>query len=347
MEHSDKTYYVFIDNQAFKTIKYDLSHSVIETIVDGVEEGNIKILVNSILEGEFVKHCSNQLNSERQALDSLRCSVQYMGSELESIVEKIGLLSGEGIWKCFIDLVSATSIDKNVEWKVVFDKYFKGEAPFSSKKKDEFPDAFTIEMLSIYVEKGLFVISGDNDFFSWSESKDQVTAFRCLKDFTDFYVKEQKKYASIINTLVGSIGIVEPIINGKIEDQFSDGYHYELTSYHSEIDGANVEKLGHFGYDILRVSLDESEIEVEFTYRGEVELEITSDVVVRDSIDKDYMSLGSNKNTAMIQADFKGKAVISLDEDDGKVELLEVYDEEVIARDFDVPHEWESFVVYD
>jgi hypothetical protein len=333
---------VYIDNSALRAINYNLSHPAIATLEKAVTKGNIEVLSNSIWEGEFIKHCELVLNIEKDAIHKISCLKEALQAELEIVAGKIQKVTAQSIVESFKTKLKCKVIDTEVDWRIVFQKYFKGDSPFSAKKKDEFPDAFVTEMLKEYLDKNLVVISGDNDFYEWAKNKKGVQVFRSIKDFVDNYIRIQNDEATKL--YLSRQNEVEAQVKDHFINYFSDNHYYDITSYHSEIEWASVKGIREITGKILAVNLEESEIEVEFVARGTVELDISAAVVVYDSVDKEDVHLGSNSRSADIDAEFRGKARISVDAKKDLVEIAEIYDEDVFSDDFEIPHEWESFL---
>lgn len=65
--------HVYIDNSALRAINYNLSHPAMATLEKAVSAGKLKVLINSIFEGEFLKHCDLVLNSEKDSLKKIKC----------------------------------------------------------------------------------------------------------------------------------------------------------------------------------------------------------------------------------------------------------------------------------
>ncbi len=333
---------VYIDNSALRAINYNLTHPAVKTLEKAVSLGKIRVLINSIFEGEFLKHCDLVLNSEKDEIRKIRCLEESLSTELCQVLEKIDKVNSRNILKNYKKKLNCEIIDTDVDWRIVFQKYFKGEAPFSTKKKDEFPDAFVAEMLSSYFEKNLVIISGDNDFFEWAKLQKGVLVFRSIRDYVDYNIRMEND--KVTKFYLSKKAEIEQQVKEHFINYFSEAHYFEISSYFSEIELAKVMEIRAISDKIISLNLEESEIEVEFNSRGSVELEISAAVVVYDSIDKEDIHLGSNARSAEIEAEFKGKARIAIDIEAGTFELVEVYDEEVFSEDFDIPHEWESFL---
>lgn len=336
-----KKHNLYLDNSSLKSIHYNLSHHSIQTIRKAVQLKQIQVLSNSILEKEISEHCELMIKTEIEKMNKDSALDTFFKTDLDNFRSKIKSYGAVKFMEYFNLNLSPKSIDCDVDWRIVFDKYFKKELPFSIKKKEEFPDAFVIEMLKKYTHKNLHLVSGDNDFIEWAKLQKNVSAYRSIKDFTDYFIKSQKSH------LVVSYNKKSKTINKKIkehiENTFNETDQFEADSYHSEITWANVIDIGNINKDIVSEDLEENSIEIEFNTNGKVELEISSSVVHYDSIDKEEMNIGSNRNSLLINVRFDGKLKLYFT-NGGKIEYFEFYDEEVSPSLIEIPPDWESFL---
>jgi hypothetical protein len=127
-------------------------------IIDSIKEA--KRIINSLRQDGRILW-----NSKQPSFDNIFRD-KFNSSTMEShLLEQFNQFSHEA---------DINIIDTNeVSPEDVFSKYFKQIAPFSrGKKKEEFPDAFTIAALEKWCEKNgerMYVVSGDQDMISACE----------------------------------------------------------------------------------------------------------------------------------------------------------------------------------
>lgn len=336
--------HVYIDNSALRAINYNLSHPAMATLEKAVSAGKLKVLINSIFEGEFLKHCDLVLNSEKDSLKKIKCLENALTPELNKILGKLETVSSQNILNNYKEKFKCVNIDKDINWRDVFQKYFRGITPFSSKKKDEFPDAFVAELLSEYFEKQLIIVSGDNDFYEWAKLQTGVSVFRSIRDYVDHHIRMEEENKRVTSFYAGKKTEIDQNLKEHFINYFSDTEYYSISSYYSEIEHAEVVDVQEIIGKIISLKLDDLEFDLEFSSRGTVKLDILAAVVVYDSIDREDVHLGSNSRSTEIEAEFKAKARITVNLEASTFDIVEIYDEEVFSEMFDIPHEWESFL---
>jgi hypothetical protein len=335
--------HVYIDNSALKAIHYNLSHPSIRTLAEAASNQNIVILTNSILEGEFLKHCEEMLNNEKVDLRKINCLRYGLTLNIDNLIVEADKINARTVLQNYLSLLHCQNINKEVDWKIVFSKYYRGDPPFSKNKKNEFSDAFVIEMLLPFLKKNLVIVAGDNDFYEWAKGENDVTNFRSINAYVDHYIRSRND--AITKFFINKQKEVEVKVKEYFTEKFSDDCYYEITSnYYSDIEFANVKNIQDVDIEILSIDTESNELEVKCMAKGKVDLDINAAVVVYDSIDKEDIHLGSNSRTAEIEAEFKCTARVNVDIKNNLVEILELYDEDVIANDFEIPHEWETFL---
>lgn len=241
----------------------------------------------------------------------------------------------------FSEQLEVVKIEPEIEWEAVFKKYFSNKPPFSNKKKkNEFPDAFVIEQLEGMKLDKLYLVACDPDFDSWAESQENVVLMKSIKDLSDFLLTSSQATKIFKN----NVSSIEDKITADLVNRFSSTDEFELISYHSEIEVAAIKDILNYKYRVLSFDRESGELIVDFKASGIANLEISSPVIVYDSVDKEDIRLGANQNSINIDCKFSGELLLNVYIDEEDIELVEVYNDEVESADFEVPHEWESFL---
>lgn len=214
------------------------------------------------------------------------------------------------------EIVSAS----RAEVKEVLDRYFRNEPPFSSKgKKNEFPDAFALLSIEAWAReknKRILAVSKDSDWKSFAEQSQLVDvvedlgkAMALLNELADSMVPlaravltEVGNYDSatceLVDTLLEwSIANIFPYVDfdGPMPGEL-DSVSLELTGY--EISGIEDQTTE---IDVVRVGKES------FAFRvpAHITANATADISfsVRDSIDNDYVPMGSTSVVREIEFD--------------------------------------------
>ena len=166
---------VFIDTCVFEK-EWFYRGPRIKTLFNAASKGRIRIVLPDLTEFEVIKH----LESKCEEHDGSGGLHKLDNSMLKDLPEGKKLINGlrslqshlkESVTKMFLGELKRASVrrikipaDLNV--LKVIEAYKNREAPFSEKKKDEFPDAFVLETLEEWCEDNdeeCTILSKDSD----------------------------------------------------------------------------------------------------------------------------------------------------------------------------------------
>jgi hypothetical protein len=103
-----------------------------------------------------------------------------------------------------------------IEIKEIMNWYDWGHAPFSDKKKNEFPDALSIASLNQYHKssnENIAIISGDGDFKSACEKHQHFLYFPSLPAYTEAIQSEDERVDKVHHMLSSNDSIVRKSIS--------------------------------------------------------------------------------------------------------------------------------------
>ena len=265
--------YLYIDTSAFKAISFNLNHPSMKLIKRGVDDNLIVILTNMILEGEIASHCKEAIENEKIKINNSGVLDSFFHVALDKLRSAVEDGNVDLFQKTFRYDFLPKNIDREIDYRVVFEKYFNKLLPFSDKKKTEFPDAFVIEMLQAYLGQNLHIVSGDNDFHQWAEQAKSVTAYRSVREFADLFEKSIAPHKKIIEIYKNKKSVIAGQIKTRIKkyyskfpDFLSEGYSKVVSAYVQEVSTP----------DIAILSLNQSENAIGIGYRaqGKVSVEV-------------------------------------------------------------------------
>jgi PIN domain len=164
----------------------------------------------------------------------------------------------------------------------VFDKYFNAEKPFGEgKKKSEFPDAFTLDIITKWCEKEkkrAYVIATDGDITDYKCEKDLIIVFKEISEFLVLLIKKEKG--------VLLVKYLEEAINGSIDDVvkvIKDSMYFEDLPY--ELNQRLLSSNGFDDVDAYLPTITGSEIEESsIIYLDDEDGVVASDMVVKMEI---------------------------------------------------------------
>lgn len=250
---------VFLDTNIFISAKYDFSDKgILNTLLNFVAAGKIKLYSNNIVEGEIKKHISNEISKLYNSFKNSRNSTfetvsenylsQWRFEYLFSKPDKNEMLNEMlSAFKQFLQKADTVMLDcSNVDCNQIVQDYFAGKPPFanSDKKKFEFPDAIMIAKLkTVFNEQNsVCVVSDDKGFREAFSGHDGVKTFESLKEVFDLINKEQKTYESIIQFLS----------QAAVHTELCQEIQAALDNKHLDIDGLDCDRKGYcegYGYD--------------------------------------------------------------------------------------------------
>lgn len=124
-------------------------------------------------------------------------------------------------WREFLKQLQVESLGyEGVSIPKIMTWYDSARAPFSDKKKKEFPDAFAIEIVSIYAEKNetcVAVVSADHDIRKACEPHPLLLYFPSLSQLTELLLIDEQKIEKFRDILNNDIGLLEKTINEQIK----------------------------------------------------------------------------------------------------------------------------------
>lgn len=196
MEKEDlKLTNLFLDTQVFVEKNFNFDNKLFQRLIELSESNSISIYLTEVTKEEIkskiheqvyekVKVTQATFSSKARILKNLPDYnnvfdiIHKLDEVYEQLVEKFNLFIEEAnICVLSIDQISPSE---------VFKLYFNGQSPFSSKKKDEFPDAFSLLSLEHYFREAnevVFVVSNDKDLESYCTDSEHLNYLNSLESF--------------------------------------------------------------------------------------------------------------------------------------------------------------------
>ncbi len=217
--NSNKFTAVFIDTNYYVKDKFNFNPSLFNTLKNFMQPSqpdSIKFLATTITRKEMIRHLKSQLKQDQleinKALKEIKRKIKIKSTSsyyLDLYKNQQDALNSKDVDFKEIDSISETIIDnflsdmnaeiidiKSVSTEEVFNLYFEQKAPFSLKKSNEFPDAFTLLAL-IQQQEDILFLSEDNDFYDFF-SNGEYDGMGIVKTHIDLI--EVLNYQSIFDT---------------------------------------------------------------------------------------------------------------------------------------------------
>ena len=194
---------VFVDSCIFIREHYFKRNNRLNTLVQLHEAGLVDFISTDVTINEIQKHFINEIKSIYSSLIRESNELQKKGVELSlNINPEFDICKHcSDILNRFLSKTATFVIPygelTNIE--PIFAKYFKLEAPFSTGKKEEFPDAFTLGLLETYCQKyklgKIIILSEDSDL------KNYKSPYLEYKDYKQ-YITEKSAEKSTLDNII-------------------------------------------------------------------------------------------------------------------------------------------------
>lgn len=365
---------ITIDNATFKGEGYRFYEGLLAQMRQ-FKESPVQVLQTDIVHNEALKHLGQEISRTRSSVEqALRSANKQLKINSTSIDRARELLSVDGseteiaeaMLKKYYEYIGADIVDSGeyADFAKLMEMYFSTDAPFETgkDKKNEFPDAIALLALEGWAEENdmnIIAVSEDKGWKEYSKESARITLVSSLAEALEKF-QPHNKVASIIShiredsLLDEGNHVLEEIEQAIINSIDGDHIWIEASSYMSfDWEDAYANYISHkFDSDdkgLVRVrviSVNDEEVILKVGATVKVEVEASFYFSVRDSIDKDYIGMGSNvykKNEAYhtdilltLTGDF------SKDFDDIEVTEIEVLETLSVSNFGEVEPDWRN-----
>lgn len=317
-------------------------------------DSSIKFIISQVVREEILSHLTERARDTQKDIEkSLKQAKEPWRVEdwkIEDIKKLVfGKLEAQEIaFERFSQFVKLTSLEivEAQNYVMVGDliqKYFQAKPPFSEigKKKNEFPDAIALMSLETWANKyqtRIIVVTKDNDWKNFCKSSERLIAIDDfagalglfqLQDADDICRHLSERYEK------GELENVKKAISNALEYQMHDLEVYpEVSSAYSCEQESTEVIFNKFEFKLFEppnlifrpVNFDDDSLVVESKLSVDVNIEGSFSFSVYDSIDKDYVPMGSG--SANIQTNLDVDILVSfvggLDKIGAEVEVDDV-----------------------
>jgi len=285
--------------------------------------GSTKLILSEVVKEEILAHLKEKMKEAQKNIEkSLKQAKEYWQVEdknIECIKQSIfgGRKVQEIALERFSQFVEATSLDiveaqGYVMISDLIQKYFQAKSPFSEtgKKKCEFPDAIALMSLETWANKNntkIIVVTSDKDWKDFCKESERLVF---TDDFAEalglFQLKDADDTCRYLSEIYekGELKNVTEAISNALEYKMSDldiypevdsGFFYESEPIQAIFNEFEFKVFEPPNLIFRPVKFDDVDSVVESKLSVNVDLECMFFFSVYDSIDGDYVLLGSNK----------------------------------------------------
>jgi hypothetical protein len=251
----------FLDTSVFTGQQYNYTSAVITSFVPVAKESGIKILLPDPTAREVARQIRERSKDALKALDDARRKAPFLSKwkhfppKQTKINEWEVRRVAEREWKNFLGQFQIENLGyEGVSIPKVMSWYDTIRAPFGEgKKRKEFPDAFAIEIVSLYAEKNqvcVAVVSEDQDIRKACEHYPSLLYFPSLARLTELLLLSETELSDLRSIVDEDISLLEDSIYDLANDLgsyiYDDRYEIDEESIVSpQITEIRIVGLGH------------------------------------------------------------------------------------------------------
>ena len=266
--------YAFLDTNAFDDARFSYDDGgILNRMMGYSKDEKLVILFSSIVKREAFSYIETKLNEfARQAKNqikdnnAIKAAPKRLSNEIIDTILEIPTEAKSFLERFF---ETATEIpDMEIPAHILFDKYFKKEAPFEDKKKNEFPDAAIAYGLENYASNNadlqIYVVSNDQGFRKSIEHIDNIIVLQNPRDLLDLVSQRDTNYQEIIDCVSKSLPELEQQIENDLTDidwSFADRTIDKTISFNF-IESVNVDKIATSKICVEYIDTEERETQV-------------------------------------------------------------------------------------
>jgi hypothetical protein len=312
---------ISVDNATLKGEGYKFNEGLLKQMCQ-FESSPVRVIQTDIVHNEAVKHIGDEISKARASVDQvLRSAEKHLKIDSDKIQNARDLLSVKGDNSSiasqrleeFYRWIGAEVIksSEHIDFDQLMEMYFGTKAPFESgkDKKNEFPDAIALLSLEKWAEQNsvnVIAVSPDKGWKCYSDNSNRITVISSLSEALEKFLPHNK-VSSIIshiredwildekNHILDQIeqAIIESIDRADINVEASSSFYYDYEDVFATYIEHQLlsDQSGLVAINIVRI--EEDSIVLRVCANVACEVEASFDFFVRDSIDRDYVSLGS------------------------------------------------------
>lgn len=346
---------ITIDNDILKNHGYKFDEGLLAQLAQ-FKSSPVTVIFTDIVHNEAVKHIGENIEKTRATIASaLRSAEKQLNISEEQVQQAQELLDTHGTEREIADTrlhefyqkIGAEKIISNdfVELRTVMNRYFDNQAPFENnkEKKHEFPDAIsllTLENWALAHNTNILAVSKDKGWNNFAEDSEYITV---VPELANALAKLQphSKVTKIIELIRESAVLkpqnvlllkIEEKIKSSLEDSYNidvngDSYYFwECSEVYAVYQSHELAEDKSRQIEIEVVSINENSIVLKVEALIKVIVHASFDFSIRDSIDKDYVSLGSNNYSQPVLYDSEILLTLEGDfsKDIGSIEFSEI-----------------------
>ena len=336
---------ICIDNSSLKSLGYKFEEGMLFQLRQ-FKNSSIKLIQPDVIHKEIIKHLSNPIAELDKDIDKIIKNINRLsGADIESLTSMVSelrkftdaeLITEDRVGKFYAEVNGEIlKCSEYLDVNLLIDMYFDIEAPFedNKEKRKEFPDAIALLSLESWADKQGFkviIVSNDNGWMNYASTSENLVCFNELSDALA-EIQPHAEAQKIIKILIESDFIID---SNNLIDEISELIGSEVNGTDPWLLSIDATSDRFYEYDDIKVEyiscdvlvkkesrdtpikiirINSDEIILSLTIKIFCNVSASFDFSVEDSIDKDYVSVGSTSET--VSTDFITEAILTISGD--------------------------------
>jgi len=214
---------VFLDTSVFAGQQYNFSSTAFTTFLPIAQKFGLKLLLPDPTEREIKRQISERSKEALLALEQARRRAPFLAKWTHFPKNRTDYFTDWEVdrvatneWKAFLSQLEVVRLGyQTVSLTEIMNWYDSMIAPFSVKKRKEFPDAFAIAILEAYAsqnERHIAVVSEDGDFQAACERFPFLMYFKSLPKLTERFLTDPKEVTGLKNLILADLSKFEDAV---------------------------------------------------------------------------------------------------------------------------------------
>lgn len=233
------------------------------------------------------------------------------------------------IFRGAVNGVVVPALGMNDRTHEILDRYFSVITPFENKdaKKNEFPDAFALMSLEAHAQRegmSILCVSADKGWADFCAESERLVCIADLNQALSFFNESGRLVAeAAINLLRAGqteemTSAIESAIEYRLDDVDFNADGWSSVEFETEPLSATLQSVDWeaAGAPVV-IAADDDVVTFTTLVAARVSFEASFRFEVRDSIDRDYVSLGSEDVSKDVTVDFELAITVPRDPDEG------------------------------
>ncbi|WP_122284708.1 PIN domain-containing protein [Pseudomonas syringae group genomosp. 3] len=286
---------VFIDTEFFVKAGLDFSSKTLESFKDICNKDELKHITSTIVVREVKRKIEEHIGEALNGVNAFRRKARILTNSKDKVIKNLFVPFDQEqiqnhaiqVFDRFLDESGTTVVDlSKVDGNKIVEMYFNQTAPFQGgKKKNEFPDAFTLLAVkaSLKGREEIYVVSEDKDLITFCDENPRFIQIDSLNKLLDLYNSHDEDRFKFIKSYLDEN---ERSITNKIKKQIEDAEAENVSTWEdSEVDEFSI--LDVSGFEPSIIHIDDEECQIVFDVEVHYKVKVTGPDYVNGRYDKE------------------------------------------------------------